>query len=124
MDISLIKDSTFKLKGRTGEAQVASDGFTLGSLDGSTSKSFNGPGEYEVAGISVIGIKTGEDTVYVFEMDRLRICYLGNVSKKLSDSKVDQVGDIDILLTPVGSETIEITQQIESYYITLFRFTA
>lgn len=117
MDITKISDSQFKLKGKTGEAIVSFDGFTLGSLDGTTSRSFAGPGEYEVAGISVIGIKTDETNVFVFEMDRLRVCYLGNTTKKLDDSKVSQIGDIDILLTPITNESIEITQQIESYYI-------
>lgn len=117
MDITLVKDSAFKLKGRTGFALVSLEGFTLESTDGATSKSFAGPGEYEVAGISVIGVKTDESNVFVFEMDRFRICYLGAVTKKLSDSKVDQIGDIDILLTPITAESIEITQQIESYYI-------
>ena len=117
MDITQLKDSAFKLKGRTGEALVSFKGFTLGSSDGTTSKSFEGPGEYEVAGISVIGIKTEEGNVFVFEMDRLRICYLGQATKKLQDSKVSQIGDIDILLTPVVNESVEISQQIESYYI-------
>jgi hypothetical protein len=117
MDITRVKDNIFKLKGKTGFAIAGSNELTLESLDGASSKIFKTPGEYEVAGISVIGVKTEEGTVFVYEIDSLRICHLGSVTKKLSDSKVSSIGDIDILLVPVAKESIELTQQIESYYI-------
>lgn len=120
MEITFIKDSTFKLKGKTGFALTDPTGLTLESLDGSSSKVFKTPGEYEVAGISVLGIKTDEGTVFVYEIDGLRICHLGNITKKLTDSKVSAIGDIDILLVPVTTESIEMIQQIEGYYIIPF----
>jgi len=122
MEITLTKDSIFKIKGKAGFALTDPNGLTLESLDGSSSKVFKTPGEYEVAGISVIGIKTEEGTVFVYEVDGLRICHLGNITKKLSDSKVSAVGDIDILIVPVGAESIEMSQQIESYYIIPFSY--
>ena len=122
MDITKISDSTFKIKGKTGIATVNEDGPTLESLTGESSKTFKGAGEYEVAGISVIGIKTEEGTVFVYEVDGLRICYLGKLTKKLSDTKVSQVGDIDVLLVPVASESVEMVQQIESYYVVPFGY--
>ena len=117
MDITLIKDSTFKLKGKTGFALTNPTGLTLQSLDGSNVMEFKTAGEYEVAGISVIGIKVDENVVFVYEIDGLRICNLGNNLKKLSDGKVSAIGDIDVLLLPVGAESVELLQQIESYYI-------
>ncbi len=117
MDITLIKDSTFKLKGKTGFALTDPAGLTLESLDGSNVMKFKTAGEYEVAGISVIGIKVDENIVFVYEIDGLRICHLGKITKKLSDSKVSSIGDIDVLLLPVGPESIEMLQQIESYYV-------
>ncbi len=117
MDISRIKDTVFKIKGKTGIATADPNGPTIENLTGDSSKTFSGAGEYEVAGISIIGVKTDEGTVFVYEVDSLRICHLGNITKKLSESKVSAVGDIDILLVPVGPESIEMTQQIESYYI-------
>lgn len=122
MDITLIKDQTFKIKGKTGFAITDPAGLTLESLDGSSSKIFKTPGEYEVAGISVIGVKTEEGTVFVYEVDGLRICHLGNITKKLSDNKVSAIGDIDILFVPVTSQSVEMTQQIESYYIIPFGY--
>ena len=120
MEITLIKDSTFKLKGKTGFALTDPAGLILESLDGTSSKIFKTPGEYEVAGISVIGIKTDEGIVFVYEIDNLRICHLGNITKKLSDNKVSAIGDIDILIVPVTGESIEMIQQIEGYYVIPF----
>lgn len=122
MEITLIKDSIFKIKGKTGFAITDPAGLTLESIDGTSSKTFKTPGEYEVAGISVIGIKTDEGTVFVYEVDGLRICHLGNITKKLTDSKVSAIGDIDVLLVPVTNESVEMVQQIESYYIIPFGY--
>lgn len=122
MDITFLKDQTFKIKGKTGFAITDPNGLTLESLDGASSKVFKTAGEYEVAGISVVGIKTEEGTVFVYEVDGLRVCHLGAITKKLSDNKVSAIGDIDILLVPVTSESVEMTQQIESYYIIPFGY--
>lgn len=124
MEITKISELSFKLKGKTGFAVTDSNGLTLESLDGSNSKTFKTAGEYEVAGISVIGIKTDEGTVFVYEIDGLRICHLGGITKKLSDSKVSAIGDIDVLLLPVNTQSVEMLQQIESYYIIPFGYTS
>lgn len=117
MEIIKVSDSTFKIKGKTGFALTNQSGPTIESTTGDRSKTFSGAGEYEVAGVSIIGIKTEETVVFVYELDGLRICHLGNLTKKLSDSKVSAIGDIDVLLLPIGPESIEMMQQIESYYI-------
>ncbi|MDP3917951.1 MAG: MBL fold metallo-hydrolase [Candidatus Woesebacteria bacterium] len=111
------KDNQFKIKGKTGILYSKANGVLIESLDGNTSKELKGAGEYEVSGISVIGLKTEEGTVFVYEVDSLRICNLDGITKKLIDSKLSQIGDIDILLVPVTSESIEMIQQLESYYI-------
>lgn len=121
MEITLVKDSVFKLKGKTGFALTDPTGLTLSSLaEEASPKIFKTPGEYEVAGISVVGIKTDEGTVFVYEIDGLRICHLGNITKKLTDSKVSAIGDIDIVIVPVTAESIEMIQQIEGYYVIPF----
>lgn len=90
----------------------------------------NGPGEYEVKGISVTGIPTfhddkngqerGENLVYIIEIDGIRICHLGDLGHKLDDLQTDLIDGVDILLIPVGGEfTIdakkagEVIEQIE-----------
>ncbi|MDO8492050.1 MAG: MBL fold metallo-hydrolase [bacterium] len=72
-----------------------------------------GAGEYEVKGVSVVGIKTfhdaisgqerGLNTVYVIEIDDIKICHLGDFGEeKLREETQEAIGDVDILLIPVG----------------------
>ena len=75
-------------------------------------KIIEGPGEYEVMGVSVIGYPSfhdsesgaarGKNTIYVFEAEGLRIAHLGDLGHVLSDDLVNQMGGIDVLMIPVG----------------------
>lgn len=77
-------------------------------------KVVDGPGEYEILGISLIGISTyhddkkgklrGKNTVYVIEVDGLRLAHLGDLGHKLSERILEAMGSIDILMIPVGGE--------------------
>lgn len=49
-----------------------------------------------------MGKKRGENTVYVMEIDGLRVCHLGDLGHVLSQDTVDQIGPVDVLLIPVG----------------------
>ena len=92
-----------------------------------------GAGEYEIARVSIIGIsqyhdgekgeKRGKNIIYVYEMDGLRLCHLGDLGHTLSDEMIGQLGDIDILMIPVGGfytigpkEAVEIMGKISPYY--------
>lgn len=71
-----------------------------------------GPGEYEVKGISVIGVgvyhdnvqgaERGKNTIYSMSVDGLNIVHLGDLGHTLSESQVQEIGSTDILLIPVG----------------------
>ena len=71
-----------------------------------------GPGEYEISGILIIGIATfhdsvrgqtrGKNTVYLMEIEGISICHLGDLGHVLSSEQVEEIGDIDVLLLPVG----------------------
>jgi L-ascorbate metabolism protein UlaG (beta-lactamase superfamily) len=72
----------------------------------------DGPGEYEVGGISVIGVPTfhddaggekrGANTAYVIEIEGLRIVHLGDLGHKLSQETLEEIGSVDVALVPVG----------------------
>lgn len=69
----------------------------------------DGPGEYEVSGVRITGIASRSrddqghrNTVYVLEMDDLRLCHLGEMSKVPQADLVEAVGDLDVLFVPVG----------------------
>lgn len=48
------------------------------------------------------GSKRGQNIMFCFEVDRIRVCHLGDLGHQLSDKQVAELGRIDILLIPVG----------------------
>lgn len=72
----------------------------------------DGPGEYEVSDVFVTGIRAfhdnesgkarGYNTVYLIELEDLRICHLGDLGHNLTESQLEGLESIDILLVPVG----------------------
>lgn len=74
----------------------------------------DGGGEYEVKGVSVIGVASwhddkggaqrGPNTIYVIEIDGMRVCHLGDLGHKLSDAQLEEIGSVDVVLVPVGGE--------------------
>lgn len=99
-----------------------------------------GPGEYEAKGVSVRGIKSfhdntqgserGLNTIYVITIEDITICHLGDLGQeKLEEEQVDQIGDVDILMIPVGGvytidgkQAAEIIGQIEPKIIIPMHF--
>ena len=80
----------------------------------------NGPGEYEISDVIIIGIATfhdadggqkrGKNTIYLMEMDEISICHLGDLGHVLTDEQVEELGNVDVLLLPVGGlSTIDAT---------------
>jgi L-ascorbate metabolism protein UlaG (beta-lactamase superfamily) len=75
-------------------------------------KSVLGPGEYEIGGVLIIGVATfhdsvrgaqrGKNTVYVMEVDEMAVCHLGDLGHVLTAEQVEELGDVDVLLLPVG----------------------
>lgn len=116
MDITLLTDKIFKIKGKTGIVTTDLKGPTIESPTGEK-MTFTGPGEYEVFGISVIGISYEGETIYIYEIDKLRVCYLGKYDKKLPENILALLGSINVLLISPGSQSVEIVQQIESHYV-------
>lgn len=74
---------------------------------------FNSPGEYEVGGVVITGISSfhddsqgserGKNTIFHLMLDRLNIVHLGDLGQsKLTEEQLTQIGEVDILLVPVG----------------------
>ena len=91
-----------------------------------------GPGEYEIKGVYVQGISAFHDksqgkdrgtiTLYTIEAeDGLRLCHLADLGQpELTEEQLDLIGDIDVLMIPVGGvytissqEVSKIISQIE-----------
>lgn len=79
---------------------------------GNVKKVLDTPGEYEIGGTSFIGVPSyhdaqkgaerGKNTIFVIEMDGLRLCHLGDLGHKLEETALEEIGDVDILFIPVG----------------------
>jgi L-ascorbate metabolism protein UlaG (beta-lactamase superfamily) len=69
-----------------------------------------GPGEYEIGGVFIIGSamraeKKGnalKSTVYAFNFDGLTVAHLGGLSFVPSQSQIDTLETVDVLLVPIG----------------------
>lgn len=75
-------------------------------------KIIDGPGEYEIKGMFVIGIPTYfeespkqselRNTVYLFDLDDVTVCHLGDVRRVPTQTQIEELGEVDVLLVPVG----------------------
>jgi L-ascorbate metabolism protein UlaG (beta-lactamase superfamily) len=157
MDVTWLGQSCFRLRGKNAavitdpfppslglrlprqEAEVVTishehenHSYTQAVRDGAFE--ISGPGEYEVAGVSVIGFPTfhdtekgarrGTNTVYLIEIDDVRICHLGDLGHALDDADAETVSSVDILLVPVGGRTAinavqaaEVVRQLEPRFV-------
>jgi len=70
------------------------------------------PGKHDAAGFSISGVKTYHDTsggkdrgrniVFTIDVDGMRVCHLGDLGHVLSEEEVAAIGNVDVLLVPVG----------------------
>lgn len=71
-----------------------------------------GPGEYEVADVSIKGVRATRhldadseeplDTIYRIEIGDVRIALIGNIAPKLTEQQLEEIGVVDIAVIPVG----------------------
>lgn len=56
----------------------------------------------------------GENTIFCFDIDDIKICHLGDLGHLLSENKIKEIGEVDVLLIPVGGTyTIDANQATE-----------
>ncbi len=104
-------------------------------VDSSAVLQIEGPGEYEIAEVSVRAIRatrhldTSSDepicTMYRVEVGDVRIAVIGNIAPKLSEDQLESLGVVDLLVIPVGGNgyTLDavsaatITRQIDPHVV-------
>jgi L-ascorbate metabolism protein UlaG (beta-lactamase superfamily) len=62
----------------------------------------SGPGEYELGGVRVFGMPTGEVIVMRVEVDDVRVAAIGRLRRALSEDEIESLGHVDVLVVPVG----------------------
>ena len=72
-----------------------------------------GAGEFESHDIIVEGIETefGGDpdstpTFYSVHAEGMNVCHLGPLKKELTEKQIDAIGNVDILLIPIGGDDV------------------
>ncbi len=71
------------------------------------------PGEYEIKGVRIIGIETDHDsvggairdknTMFIYEMDGMRVLHCGDLGVIPPQEIIDAVGHIDVMMVPIGA---------------------
>jgi len=70
------------------------------------------PGEYEIANVLIYGTSTfhdesrgeirGKNTVFLIELEDIKVCHLGDLGHVPTSDQIEEIGDVDILMVPVG----------------------
>jgi L-ascorbate metabolism protein UlaG (beta-lactamase superfamily) len=76
------------------------------------------PGEFEISNVAIEAFsadrftKEGESNgtesgagnvnIFLFAVDGIKVCHLSGLAHELSDELLDRIGDVDVLLLPVG----------------------
>jgi L-ascorbate metabolism protein UlaG (beta-lactamase superfamily) len=73
---------------------------------------FFDPGNYISFGMDIYGIKSyhdekrgklrGENTIFCFTLDGIRVCHLGDLGHSLNRTQLKKIGPVDLLFLPVG----------------------
>ena len=153
MEITWLGHSCFKIKGK--KVTIITDpyddsiGYTLGEQEADivtlshahpghsfatgisgSPRIVSSPGEYDMAGVLISGVKTFHDTVaggergkniiYILYFEGIRICHLGDLGHMFDAEKASGLSDMDVLMVPVGgvstigaSEAAEMTRMLE-----------
>ncbi|HLF76234.1 MAG TPA: MBL fold metallo-hydrolase [Dehalococcoidia bacterium] len=77
-------------------------------------KFLNKPGEYDVAGVLVTGVRThatkgdekGRNVAFIVDLDDVRVCHLGDISQTPHADDVEALGSADVLIVPVGGGSV------------------
>jgi L-ascorbate metabolism protein UlaG (beta-lactamase superfamily) len=82
----------------------------LTALKGNSGRIIEGPGEYEIGGVFVIGVATVDpkaeeprrNVVYVLDYGGITVAHLGDLDHVPSQSMIESLGPVNVALVPVG----------------------
>lgn len=75
-----------------------------------TTHTLTGAGEFEIGGVFITAVQTGggkkkdkvRNTLYVFDYDGITVAHLGDLQEVPTQSEVEALGTVNVLLVPVG----------------------
>lgn len=81
-------------------------------------------GEYSLRGIHLEGIESfsdkeqgaqrGRNTIFLMESEGIRLCHLGELGHDLTEDQLEAIGEVDILLVPVGNPNLLSLKDVKS----------
>ena len=48
------------------------------------------------------GSERGANTIYTYEINKIKVCHLGDLGHELSEELINSIGEVDVLMIPVG----------------------
>ncbi|MBZ1348991.1 MAG: MBL fold metallo-hydrolase [Candidatus Liptonbacteria bacterium] len=115
-NFNLVVDPDTSIKGKQIKADLVLKTLMPLPVKITSSNEIIGSGEYEVSGIKIQGIALPVEknadalkTIYLVMIDEIRLCFLGDTEKDLTEGVLENIGEVDILFAP--------TNQRISYYL-------
>ena len=127
--MATIVTDPFTAKSGLGDPKIKGDVVTISHLNNGASRYdasnvngytqlLDGPGEYEIGGVFITGIpsprKTAEEkrnTIYVYNYNGLNVAHVGELDKVPTQTQIDKLGAVNILLLPVGGNDVLTSSQ-------------
>lgn len=100
---------SLKLKGDIVTVSHQADGHNNLRAVAGYKHALTGPGEYEIGGIFITGISTAltpearRNVLYLFDYGDLTVAHLGDIARVPAQAQLEALGQVNILLLPVGS---------------------
>ncbi|MEK7075622.1 MAG: MBL fold metallo-hydrolase, partial [Patescibacteria group bacterium] len=72
----------------------------------------DGPGEYDIKEHTITGIPVKDKngrivTIYLIEVEGIKILHIAHIEKlSLSEDELEDIGDVDVMLVPVGGNGV------------------
>jgi L-ascorbate metabolism protein UlaG (beta-lactamase superfamily) len=94
------------------KGKASRDGSTI--LPSSLEDAFclDGPGEYEVKNVLIVGVRSsrdetrgaerGRNIAFLVELDGVHVMHLGDIGHLLTEDKLNDIGSVDVACVPVG----------------------
>jgi hypothetical protein len=83
----------------------------------------NHAGEYAINGVNAFGIATfqdiengalrGQNTIFEFQVESMRLCFLGALGHELNATQIEKISSVDVLFVPVGNKDTLAVKSLE-----------
>ena len=82
-------------------------------------------GTWEIGGVGVMallsyhdndnGTKKGENNIYLYRMDGIDICHMGDIGQEINPNLGESIGSVNVLMIPVGGNYTIDAEQAKEY---------